>query len=401
MMGETETQGQLVCFVIERLFDRSGGAERIVVELANRLGQAGRRVHLVTYERKQGKPFFPLGPNVIHLNLKVPAAHRPLARRTFDRVRDLLHLKLPYPKVAQRAVWWSRRGGFVRALEDYLELHRPQQVVAVAPPSMVALAQTRSSHKFRKIASLHNVPELDLLSLLRWDRNPVDIERRMAALDYYDAITVLQPTFRSWFDEPMRQKVHVVPNPVYPAEVAPFSTRKNKIIYVGRLALPKRVHLLAEAWGKIAERFVGWTVEVYGTGPFEKQVRKAAERAGVLGSFHLMGETRDIEQVYQTASILAHPAEYEGWGLAVSEALAHGIPCIGYADCEGVNQLIRSGENGLLVSSEQPVDSLAAGLARLMSDCRLREKLAESAPGSVAQFSPQRVTSIWKEVIDG
>src|SRR5690606_39466216 len=110
-----------------------------------------------------------------------------------DLVRAGVHAKVPYPAALNRAVWHSKRGGFIRALEKYLELHEPQTAVAVAPPAMVVLAQAKRKYALRTVASLHNVPDLDLNSSLRWDRNPLDIKRRQAALLSFDAITVMQP----------------------------------------------------------------------------------------------------------------------------------------------------------------------------------------------------------------
>src|SRR5690606_40077099 len=59
-----------------------------------------------------------------------------------------------------------------------------------------------------------------------------------------------------------------------------------------------------------------------------------------------------IEEEYLKASILVHPAKHEGWGLAASEGLAAGIPVIGFADCPGINRLVRHGTNGLLVPAD-------------------------------------------------
>ena len=65
-----------------------------------------------------------------------------------------------------------------------------------------------------------------------------------------------------------------------------------------------------------------------------------------------MGHTNAITRAYLAASLLCHPAEHEGWGLAVTEAIAAGVPAVGFADCPGVNQLIRDGENGVLVPGD-------------------------------------------------
>lgn len=391
-----------VCFVIERLADRSGGAERIVVELANRLAASGRRVHLVTYERGTAEPFYALVRGVTHMNLRVPAPQRPRLRRVLDRVRDGMHARGPHPQFLQKLLWQSKRGGFVRTLERYLHLHRPDVVVAVAPPSMVTLAQVQTQHALRRVASLHNVPALDLESLARWDRNPLDIEQRWQSLHTFDAITVLQTEFRAWFDEPLRSKVHVIPNPVFAAPSTPLVKRERVVLYVGRLAAPKRLDILIDAWAKLKDRFADWRVEVFGTGILEPALRRKIRALGLEHAVLLQGHTRDIQSQYARASILAHPAEYEGWGLSISEALARGVPCVGFADCPGVNSLIIHEHNGLLAASTgNRVDNFADALARLMADDDLRARVAAAGPNSVAQFAPDVVQALWEDILDG
>lgn len=395
-------RGGTICFILERLVQRSGGAERIVIELANRLAVGGRQIHLVSYEKEIGEPFFALKRGVTHFNLRYPSAMRSYPRRAFDLVRAGLHAKVPYPAALNRAMWHSKRGGFVQALEAYLELHRPLTAVAVAPPAMVVLAQTKRSYALRTVASLHNVPELDLNSSLRWDRNPLDIEHRNTAILGFDAITVLQPSFREWFDPRLQPKVHVVPNPVYPAQVSDWAQRESKIICVSRLAVPKRIHILIEAWARLAPEFPNWSVDILGAGILERKLQTLILQLGVAGSVRLLGHTKDMEAVYRRASILAHPAEYEGWGLAVSEALARGIPALGFDDCAGVNELIRDGINGLLVDGRGDVVAhFVDGLRRVMFNDELRRSLGEAGPASVAEYSPARIQTIWEGIIDG
>jgi glycosyltransferase involved in cell wall biosynthesis len=89
------------------------------------------------------------------------------------------------------------------------------------------------------------------------------------------------------------------------------------------------------------------------------------------------------------ASVL--PSAWENFPHTVVEALAVGCPVIA-TSVGGVPEVVRDGENGLLVA---PGDSqaLAQAIARLLSDEALRERLAAAAPGSVAAYSENAVFS--------
>ena len=142
--------------------------------------------------------------------------------------------------------------------------------IAFLPPAITALGMARPGHPLRRVASLHNVPEQDLTNPARWDPNPLDRRRRMAALQRMDAITVLLPEFRDWFPEPLRGRVAVMPNAVRPMPTARIRRpRQNIVLSVGRLAPVKRHGLLIEAWARLAGEFPDWQLRIFGIGPLE------------------------------------------------------------------------------------------------------------------------------------
>jgi glycosyltransferase involved in cell wall biosynthesis len=78
----------------------------------------------------------------------------------------------------------------------------------------------------------------------------------------------------------------------------------------------------------------------------------------------------------QIADIFALPSQTrEGLGLAVIEAMATGLPVIG-TDVGGIPELIRDGENGLLVPSGNP-EKLADAIRKLSDDQILRSSMGE------------------------
>ena len=114
------------------------------------------------------------------------------------------------------------------------------------------------------------------------------------------------------------------------------------MLSVGRLAAVKRHGLLIDAFARLAGEFPDWQLRIFGIGPLEAALAARSGPSGSGGSVRMMGHTDAIEEEYLAAALLAHPAEHEGWGLAVTEAMAAGVPPVGFADCPGVNQLIRA-----------------------------------------------------------
>jgi glycosyltransferase involved in cell wall biosynthesis len=393
-----------ICFVIDRLAARSGGGERVIVETANALAARGHIVEILTHENRRAAPFYPLDFGIALTNLRRPDRSRNRLWRRIDRLRERLHRtirRFPFP--IDRLLWLSKHEAFRQRLERHLNAHQPDVAVAFLPPAITALGLAQPDQPPRRVASLHNVPEKDLMDPGRWDPNPLDRRRRMQALAQMDAITVLLPEFRDWMPPDLRRKTVVVPNVVKPvsrARIRRFQ-REKIVMAVGRLAEVKRYDLLLDAWALLSKDFPDWVLRIFGTGPLEDEIRARIDRLGIVGTVRLMGHVAAIDHEYLVASILAHPAEFEGWGLAVTEALAAGVPVVAFADCPGVNQLIRDGETGLLVpaSDDRPA-ALAAALARLMSDEHLRERLAAAAPGSMRDFAPEHVLDLWEALLE-
>jgi glycosyltransferase involved in cell wall biosynthesis len=396
-----------ICFVIDRLAGRSGGAERILIGTANALSARGHEVQILTHEPRGDAPFYPLAPGVIHTNLRRPKAVRNRLRRRLDAARDALHARcksLPFP--FDHLLWASKYGGFRRRLEAHLAAHQPDVAIAFLPPAITALGLARPLPGLRRVASLHNVPEQDLRNPARWDPSPLDRKRRMAALEACEAITVLLPEFRDWFPEALRPRISVMPNPVpqMSSARANRAKRHQTVLSVGRLAPVKRHDVLIDAWARLAGDFPDWTLKIFGIGPDQGALEARIGNLGLGDKVLLMGHTDAIQAEYLSASILCHPAAYEGWGLAVTEALAAGLVPVGFADCPGVNQLIRDGETGLLVAPgsgdrEERVRALAGALVGLMADPERRAALGAAGPASMRTFAPERVIDLWEDIL--
>ncbi|WP_210527758.1 glycosyltransferase [Rubellimicrobium arenae] len=393
-------QGRRIAFIVEKLAQRSGGAERVLIETANALAARGHSVEIITHEYRGAPPFYPLAPGVMLSNLR--NLHRSRLKRRIDGARSLLERAPDVPGL-DRLVWFSRHGSFWRQLSAHLQVMQPDVAVAFMPPAISALALAKIPPSVRRVASIHNVPEQEFMNPERWDSSRLDRRRRLELLSRFDRITVLLPEHRDWFAPDLRPAISVIPNaiePVPPERIA-AAARENVVMAVGRLATVKRNELLLEAWSRLAPEFPDWSLQIFGVGPLQDQLAARIE-ASELQSAHLMGHVPDIKDRYLRSAILAHPAEFEGFGLAPAEALAAGLPVVGFADCSGVNTLVQDQINGLLVPGEgDRVANYASALASLMRDGALRARLGAQGPASMSVYAPPIIIDGWEQIIFG
>ncbi|HEY7264361.1 MAG TPA: glycosyltransferase family 1 protein [Trebonia sp.] len=152
--------------------------------------------------------------------------------------------------------------------------------------------------------------------------------------------------------------------------------------YVGRLAVEKRVDLLAAV-----ARLPGVRLAVTGGGPMEEDLRRALPSAVFLGERH----GADLARIYASLDIFVHTGPFETFGQTIQEAAASGLPVVAPA-VGGPLDLVDEGVTGFLVP---PGDegALAAAVWRLADDPSLRTAMSEAARRRVLTRSWSALTN--------
>jgi glycosyltransferase involved in cell wall biosynthesis len=113
-------------------------------------------------------------------------------------------------------------------------------------------------------------------------------------------------------------------------------------------------------------------------------LRRITAEPGVRYLGHVDEPT--LTALYESASVLAFPSLYEGFGLPLLEAMAHGVPAV-IGAVGALPEL--AGEAAISVQPEE-TEAIAAALERLLSDAKLREKMGEEGKRRAATFTWDR-----------
>ena len=116
-----------------------------------------------------------------------------------------------------------------------------------------------------------------------------------------------------------------------------------------------------------------------------------------LNNIKFCGISNDIASINKTASIFAFPSSYEGFPLALTEAMSIGLPAVGFKNCPAVNELINDGKNGILC--EDTIDAFAIGLSELMDNIEKRKQCGAQAKKDMEQYAPEIIWNMWEELI--
>ena len=120
------------------------------------------------------------------------------------------------------------------------------------------------------------------------------------------------------------------------------------ILSMGRLTHEKNFSLLLRAFARVRHVHEGALLVLVGHGPLLDDLRFLARSLDIEGHVRFLPWARDVASYYKSADVYVQPSLYEGWGLAVVEAMASGVPVV-MTDVGCAGEVLRDRESGLVV----------------------------------------------------
>ena len=191
------------------------------------------------------------------------------------------------------------------------------------------------------------------------------------------------------------RRVSVLPNPfpVLP-ELPPrdvlrdaFGVEGPMLAFAGRLTPQKSLGIAFEALARVD----GVALFIAGEGDERGALERRVEELGLRERVRFLGAQRRsrVIELFAAADASILSSTWENFPHTVVEALAVGTPVIA-TTVGGVAEVVRDGENGLLVAPGDAV-ALARAIAKYFADADLRTRLRAAAALSVAAYAPGQV----------
>jgi glycosyltransferase involved in cell wall biosynthesis len=165
------------------------------------------------------------------------------------------------------------------------------------------------------------------------------------------------------------------------------------VSYAGRLLRGKGLETLVEAYAAARATEPRLLLLLVGSGAgqslsIEAELRERVQRDGLDAGVRFAGQADNVDDFLRASDIFALPSVFEALGLALVEAAACGLACIG-TRTGGIVDVIEDGRSGLLIEPDDTA-GLTRALLRLASDAGLRERLGAAARAhACARFDEQ------------
>ena len=185
----------------------------------------------------------------------------------------------------------------------------------------------------------------------------------------------------------------------------PFGSREPGIIMVARISAQKDHATLIRAVALLGERGLSPVLQFAGTGKRRRQeeLEKLAHALGIGAQVRFLGLVRDVPERLMDQRICVLSTHYEGMPLALIEGMAAGCAVVG-SDVPGVREVIRDGEDGLLVP-ESDAAAMADALEKLLRDTEFAARLgAEARRAAVEKYGrglmSRRYEALFKDLAE-
>ena len=187
----------------------------------------------------------------------------------------------------------------------------------------------------------------------------------------------------------------VVYNPLTLVPGPAAEGNSKKFLAVGRFShRHKGFDLLIEAFHHFAQKDKEWTLDIVGEGPEEALYRTLIADFGLEQRIRLHPFTNNIQQYYHDAQVYVLSSRWEGFGLVIVEAMAHGLPVIS-SDLPTSKEIM--GDFGLYFKNGD-----AAELALRLEEATRMDWTTASAEAirRAEAFNIEHIIKKWKEMIE-
>lgn len=321
-----------ICFVVDSIFS-IGGVQRVTAVIAKELAK-DNAVTIVTFDHPKQKDIALYNLNEASINYRFfsyPAIST--FKRRICRIYSGIYLKL------QPQNEWSSdlyaRSSYPSELRHALlaELQQGQYdvIIGVHAPLAARLATLRPFLPHTKLIGwIHNSFEAIFGENSHYF---IGAERKRHYVYQFqkldDVVVLCQDDAHKYHSYDSRFMPKVIYNPLTLLPGSPSKGNTKRFLAVGRFSRQhKGFDLLIEAFNIFSKKNSKWKLDIVGEGVEEKLYKSLIIKYHLENNVFIHHFTNDVQKYYSNAQVYVLSSRWEGFGLVLVEAMAHGLPIV-------------------------------------------------------------------------
>lgn len=345
-----------------------GGAGRVAAILCNELFSLGVDLHIVTD------------------NINWPVSY------SVDKSIEILPIDLN-PRRSTLFQKFKKAISCIVNIRHYIKRVSPDAIIAIQADMFVRSLIANIGTRIPLIAADHN-------SFANFNYSSLINRVRHSLYRYADGLSILtKKDQRLLGDKFPRKEVIYNPLPFPPSKGK--TVREKVVLCVGRLDAwrIKGLDTIIDMWSEMEGEFPDWSLSIAGTGEMEsvEYIKNLISSHGLDGRVKLLGLVGDMRSLYEKTEIFALPSRFEGFPMALMEAMSQGCACVAFEVQKATNEMMNE-ECGIIVRDGDN-DDFKKGLMRLMGDASLRSKFSAAAMAKSSEFTADKFGKHWLEYL--
>jgi glycosyltransferase involved in cell wall biosynthesis len=356
-----------ICLIISSL--RSGGAERVLSELANYWVSNSHQVSLITIDEK-ASDFYDIDPSIQRHAMNLSFESNGLFAGILANVKRIITIR----KIVQA--------------------QKPDVVLSFMDSTNILCCISLVGTKIPLFVSERIDPFERKISLIRTLIRPY-LYRNFAKKVVVQTLAVEVKCQSNW----SISNIKVISNPISTHHYFSAMPRDKIILSVARLYPQKRHENLIRAFHKTNYKCGQWKLIICGDGPLKQDLIGLVNKLELSEYVLFTGSIKNISEYFNLASIFCLSSSYEGFPNALLEALSMGCACIS-TDCKsGPREILEDGRLGILVPVDD-VEAMAEALRRLMQSPELREQFGSHADYVREYYHLDKISRQWLNLFE-
>ena len=339
-----------------------GGAERVVMTLANQLNK----------------------------DMEIVVLTDSVGTHEFQGETDFRRINLNYQVAASKIMRAFRKIGYLYRMRQVCLEEKPDVIVSFSIECGLRIQTALKGTSIKQVITVRSNPALDYQN----ESQIAAITRKLSGIQGFVFQTQQQ---RDFFPKEIREKSCIIFNPLNEEFLQKKEQvqKQKEVITVGRLTRSKDHKMLLRAYNKLAEEFPEYRFLIYGNGELCTETEEYRQTLKHKDQIYLCGETQNVKECLNKAEVFVLSSSNEGMPNSLMEAMAMEMPVVSTdCPCGGPAALIQEGINGFLVPVGDD-EMLAQKISVLLRNQKLAFTIGKNAGKIKELCSGEYIAKQW------